>query len=295
MMILVLGEILFDELPEGNRPGGAPFNFARHLNHLGCDVRFVSSTGRDENGVALLKVLLESGLNPNWVQRHPKAATGGVSVTLNKYGVPAYEIAANVAYDFIDFEELPAMSPELVYFGSLIQRTAGGRKRLHRFLETLPESVLRFYDVNFRDGCVSKEIVVPSLEQTDVLKLNDEELPMIGKLTGSALTEDKLADWLMERFSIRHLALTRGADGCALYCDGQKFEEPPGPLKKEDVIDTVGAGDSFAAVLAHGILTGTNPRQILKRATRLAEFVCTVPGAVPDDDSFYQSLLENPS
>lgn len=289
-MILVLGEILFDELPKGKRAGGAPFNFARHLHKLGIDVRFVSSTGRDENGVDLLKILLASGLDPNWVQRHPKAATGNVSVTLDQHGVPTYEIVENVAYDFINFEELPPMEPEMVYFGSLIQRTAGGRERLHDYLKTLPNETLRFYDVNFRTGCVSKEIVIPSLEQTDVLKLNDEELPMVGKLTGSTLAGDDLVDWLMKHFSIRTLALTRGAAGCVLYCDGKKFEEPPGPLKKEDIVDTVGAGDSFAAMLAQGVLSGMAPQQILKHATLLAETVCTVSGAVPDDPAIYASL-----
>ena len=160
-MILVLGEILFDELPEGNRPGGAPFNFARHLNNLGEDVSFVSSTGRDENGVDLLKVLLASGLNPNWMQRHPKAATGCVSITLNQNGVPAYEIATNAAYDFINFEKLPPMTPAMVYFGSLIQRTTGGRERLHRFLETLPKSTARLYDVNFRKDATARRSSCP--------------------------------------------------------------------------------------------------------------------------------------
>lgn len=292
-MILVLGEILFDELPEGKRAGGAPFNFARHLHHLGKDVRFVSSTGRDENGVDLLKLLLASGLDPNRVQRHPKAPTGTVSVTLNQHGVPTYKIVENVAYDFINFEELPPMDPEMVYFGSLIQRTSGGRERLHRYLKTLPASTLRFYDVNFRTGCSTAEIVTPSLKQTDILKLNDEELPMVGKMTGSTLSGDELVNWLMDHFSIRTLALTRGANGCALYTAGQKFEEPPGPLKKENIVDTVGAGDSFAAMLAQGILNGTAPQQILKNATLLAETICTVPGAVPDDPAIYASLQSN--
>jgi fructokinase len=232
-MILVLGEILFDELPEGNRPGGAPFNFARHLKNLGCEVRFVSSIGHDQNGADLLKVLQASGLDPSWVQRHPQAATGRVSVTLDPHGVPAYEIAADAAYDFIDFEDLPPMTPAMVYYGSLIQRTSGGRERLHDYLKTMPGKTLRFYDVNFREGCVSNEILIPSLEQTDILKLNDEELPMIGKLIGAALTGDDLVDRLMRTFAIQQVALTRGANGCALYCAGKKFEEPPGSLKKE--------------------------------------------------------------
>ena len=286
-MILALGEILFDELPGGRRPGGAPFNFAQHLHRLGHDVRFVSSVGRDSDGDELLALISDARLDADFIQRHPEAATGRVAVTVDASGIPTYDIVKNAAYDFIDFDSLPPMEPEMVYFGSLIQRTPEGRDRLQAYLSTLPDSVMRLYDVNFRDGCVSKEILVPSLEQTDILKLNDEELPMIGKLIGSDQTGDPLVEFLIERFSIRTVALTCGPKGCALYRGGVKTDEPPGPLTKEDIVDTVGAGDSFAAMLAHGILNHKDANHILRECTKLAEYVCTIAGAVPTDDSIY--------
>lgn len=294
-MILVLGEILFDELPQGRRPGGAPFNFARHLHRLNHDVRFVSCIGRDKYGVELLKLVLGSGLDPNWLQRHDEAITGRVAVTLDSNGIPSYDIVVNAAYDFIDFDALPPMSPEIVYFGSLIQRTKSARKGLQNYLLSLPKSVRRFYDVNFRDGCTAAEILIPSLKQTDILKLNDDELPMIGKLTGSNLSDDALVDWLMQTYAIEQVALTRGANGCALYREGTKTEMPPGPLTKENIVDTVGAGDSFAAMLTHCILNNIDPKTTLNLCTQMAEFICTVPGAVPDDDSIYKTLTEKTS
>jgi len=289
--MLALGEILFDELPGGRRPGGAPFNFAQHLQRLGHDVCFVSAIGgRDNDGVELLRLIMDAGLDPNLVQRHPEAPTGRVAVTVEDAGIPTYDIVKNVAYDFIDFKALTTLEPEMVYFGSLIQRTTDGRERLQTYLNTLPTSALRLYDVNFRDGCVSKDIVVPSLEQTDILKLNDEELPTIGALIGSNRSGDKLVEFLMERFSIRDVARSCGPKGCALYRNGEKTYVPPGPLKKEEIVDTVGAGDSFAAMLAHGILRGDDAKRILTECTELAEFVCTIAGAVPTDDSIYQHL-----
>jgi fructokinase len=289
-MILVLGEILFDELPQGRRAGGAPFNFARHLHRLGHDVRFVSCIGRDKYGVELLKTVLGTGLDSNGLQRHDEALTGRVAVTLDSTGVPSYDIVVNAAYDFIDFDALPPMSPEMVYFGSLIQRTKAGRIRLQNYLQALPESALRFYDVNFRSGCTSADILIPSLQQTDILKLNDDELPMVGKLTGAGLSGEDLIEWLMQTFAIQQVALTRGAKGCALYRDGGKTELPPGPLTQEQIVDTVGAGDSFAAMLAHCILNRTDAETTLKQCSQLAEFVCTVPGAVPEDPSIYKTL-----
>ena len=290
-MILALGEILFDELPSGRRPGGAPFNFAQHLHRLGHDVRFVSAIGgRDNEGMELLRLILNAGLDPNCVLRHPEAPTGRVAVTVDADGIPSYDIVPNVAYDFIDFDALPPLEPELIYFGSLIQRTRAARARLQTYLKSFPDSVRRFYDVNFRDGCVSADILIPSLEQTDILKLNDDELPMVGKLTGIDVEGDALVEQLMQTFSIEQIALTCGPRGCALYSAAGKTEAPPGPLTKDQIVDTVGAGDAFAAMLAHCILTGLDRRDTLQRCTQLAEYVCTISGAVPPDDRIYQSL-----
>lgn len=290
-MILALGEILFDELPAGRRPGGAPFNFAQHLTRLGHRVQFISAIGgRDNAGVELLRCVLNSGLDPNGVQRIPDAVSGRVEIQLDQSGVPSYEIIRPAAYDFIDFSSLRSLAPRLVYFGSLIQRTTNGRKRLQEYLQSLPETVIRFYDVNFRPGCVSEEIVLPSLEQTNLLKLNDEELPIIGKLIGSEKQGDDLVEQIRSRFEIKQVVLTCGAKGCALYDDRGKTSLPPGPLRKEEIVDTVGAGDAFAAMTAHGFLQGFGARETLDRATRLAEFVCTISGAVPCEHKIYETL-----
>lgn len=278
----------FDELPGGRRPGGAPFNFAQHLHRLGHTMRFVSSVGRDSDGDELLTLISDAKLDAGLIQRHPEAATGRVAVTVDANGIPKYDIVKNAAYDFIDFEILPQMEPEMVYFGSLIQRTQEGRDRLQAYLATLPGSAMRMYDVNFRDGCVARDILEPSLEQTDILKLNNEELPIIGNLIGAEQTGDELIALLMERFGIHDVALTCGPGGCILYRGKEKFAEPPGALKKEDIVDTVGAGDAFAAMLAHGILENNEPSHILADCTKLAEYVCTISVAVPPDDSIYK-------
>jgi fructokinase len=182
------------------------------------------------------------------------------------------------------------MAPELVYFGSLIQRTSAGRTKLQRYLRSLPASARRFYDVNFRDGCTSADILIPSLEQTDILKLNDDELLMAGKLAGSDLCGEALIDWLMQTYEIEQIALTRGPDGCALYTADGKTEARPGPLRREDIIDTVGAGDAFAAMLVHCIINERTHRETLQDCTELAEFICTIPGAIPEDNGIYTSL-----
>jgi fructokinase len=254
-------------------------------------VQFVSGIGNDAAGMELLKTIAAAGLNSDTIQQHPEVPSGRVAVSLDDNGVPTYDIVENVAYDFIDYSNLPLLVPEMAYFGSLIQRTATGQERLQRFLQTLPESVVCFYDINLRAGCATQEIVIPSLFLADILKLNDDELFVVKELTGSEKTDDALVRWLMETFSIRQVALTRGKHGSVLYLDGTKTEMPSSKLCQEQIVDTVGAGDAFAAMLAHCIIKGNDAHTTLEQCTQLAESVCTIKGAVAADIDFYETFI----
>ena len=291
-MIIVIGEILFDELPQGRRPGGAPFNLAQHLARMGCDVHFVSRVGTDEAGDELLKEVERVGLDPSFIQRDAEHPTGRVTVELDEQGIPTYDIKPDVAFDYIQYDgfEEACLTADLVYFGSLIQRTEHGRSALHQFLTDLPYGIIQFYDMNLRDGCERTEVVLASLEHTDVLKLNEEELESAGKLAGFDETGDALAEKLMETYSIRKIALTYGKDGSALYDARAKYEQEGAALSSDQIEDTVGAGDAFSSVLVRGLAQGRAPDTMLRDAAKLAEYICTISGAVPQDDRIYASL-----
>lgn len=291
-MIIVIGEILFDELPQGRKPGGAPFNLAQHLARMGCDVRFVSRVGTDEAGDELLKEIQRVGLDPSFIQQDAKHPTGRVIVELDEKGIPAYDIKSDVAFDYIQFDALNkvCLTADLVYFGSLIQRSEHGRTALQQFLSDLPYGIIQFYDMNLRDGCERPEVVLDSLEHTDVLKLNEEELQSAGQLAGFDEQGDALAERLMEAYSIRKMALTCGKDGSVLYENETKFEQAAAALSSDQIEDTVGAGDAFASVLVRGLATGQAPEDMMRDAAKLAEYVCTISGAVPQDDRIYASL-----
>jgi fructokinase len=293
-MILVVGEILFDELPTGRRPGGAPFNVARHLVRMGLDVRFVSRVGADESGRELVDAVRAAGLPVGLIQSEEDRPTGCVKVHIDDEGIPSYTILPDAAFDYIAFDPLREESArvELICYGSLIQRTEDGRARLQEFLAQQPYGIVHLYDMNLREGCHAKNIIVPSLEHSDVLKINDDELAETGRLIGSSLQDETLVEYLMDTFNIRMVALTRGSAGSVLYAEGERLEQAAGLIGSNEIVDTVGAGDAFTSVLAAGLHQGWAPQDILQLAGGLSERICTIAGAVPSDNAFYKALLE---
>ena len=292
-MILALGEILFDIFPDYRRLGGAPFNFAFHLKQLGFPVRFVSRVGEDRNGKEIRAALKAHGFNPADLQVDPRRATGTVAVSLNNTGVPTFDILPNVAYDRIEFT--PALGSlledcALIYFGTLIQRTDRGFQNLQSILSTRKSNTKCLYDINLRPGGYSRQVVRASLRHADLLKLNEEELDVLKAMHAKKRNEDLFVAFLREHYAIEQVALTRGYRGSTLFTADGRFETAT-PLV-ENIVDTVGAGDAFASVLAAGYLRGLPAPKTLTAATRLAAQLCTVAGAIPDGSDLYADVVQ---
>jgi fructokinase len=294
-MILSIGEILIDELPDGRRIGGAPFNFAYHLKQLGLPVRFFSRVGADADGERIRELLTRSGFDPRDLQTDDRAATGRVQVHLDAAGVPAFEVLADAAYDRLEvsggLEAALAAAPRMIYFGSLIQRTTLARDLLGGLLARRPPETLAFCDINLRPRCYDPVSIRLCLEHADILKLNTEELATAVEWLGRPAGRDT-ADTvfgLMETYHLRMVALTRGARGSSLYRGTHAWHAHPEPLP-QGLADTVGAGDAFAAMLAAGLLEDHPPETLLRRATRFAAAVCTVAGALPAANDFYDAF-----
>jgi fructokinase len=277
-----LGEVLWDLLPGGRQLGGAPANFAYHAHALGAESLVVSRVGRDDLGRDLLERLNALGLATSGISVDPVAPTGTVSVTLDSSGQPAYTIHTEVAWDFLEAgpEVLRvAAGADAVCFGTLAQRHPVARESIRRVLQATRPEALRIFDINLRQRFWSRDVIVESLALANVLKLNDEELPILAELLGGSGDDDQgLLAWLAQRFDLRAVALTRGARGSLVWTAGRSWDWPGSDLK---VADTVGAGDSYTAALALGLLSGTAPEDILRIAHRVADFVCTQPGATP--------------
>lgn len=287
-IIVGLGEVLWDLLPAGRQLGGAPANFAYHAQALGAETWLVSAVGRDELGREALARLRAAGLDVRHVAEVATHPTGTVGVELNAAGQPRFTIHENVAWDYLELGAATlALAPraDAVCFGSLGQRGVVARAAIRQFLAATRPDCLRVFDVNLRAPHFTREVVLDSLAIASVFKLNDDELPVVAGWLGVPANEGAVFARLWQAFPLLELAaLTRGERGATLLTRAERVDLPtvPPPV----LADTVGAGDAFTAALVCGWLARLPLRAIGERAVRLASFVCSRPGAMPDLKDF---------
>lgn len=283
LLVVGMGEALWDMLPEGRKLGGAPANFAYHVSQFGLDTRVVSAVGDDELGNEILANFAEKQLDCQIEKvTYP---TGTVQVTLDEKGVPCYEIKEGVAWDNIPYTpalENLAKQTHAVCFGSLAQRNAVSRETINRFIDQMPENenVLKIFDINLRQHFYSKELIEASLKKSNVLKINDEELVVVGEMFGFADIDFQDKCWiLLAKYNLKMLILTCGTEGSYVFTPGEvSFLETP----QVQVADTVGAGDSFTGAFVAAILSGKTVKDAHRLAVDVSAFVCTQNGAMPE-------------
>lgn len=279
-IIVGLGEALWDCLPEGRKIGGAPANFAYHSSQFGNEAWAVSAVGNDALGEETVAVLKEKGLN--LIMPKVNFPTGTVEVTLDEQGVATYDIREGSAWDNVPFTpEMEALAKrcDAVCFGSLAQRSEVTRETIYRFLNAVPSDCLRIFDINLRQHFYSKEIIQESLRRCNILKINDEELVLIGRMFGYPGLDIENKCWLiMGKYNLDMLVLTCGVNGSYVFSKGaMSFLETP----KVEVADTVGAGDSFTGSFVASILGGMTIPEAHRVGVTVSAFVCTQNGAMP--------------
>ena len=224
LRIVSFGEVLFDIFDDGARLGGAPLNLAVHLHRLGAEPLLVSAVGQDTLGDVAIQEIAREGLPVDHVARVPQP-TGSVTVSLNEAKVPAYRFLRDCAYDYIPVPKLDLSELDLFCFGTLAQRGEASRSTLRRLLSGIRCRV--FCDVNLRQDFYSKEILEHSLAAADVVKLNDDELPVIASMFGIEPESGAVA----KRFGLNTVILTLGPEGCEIWHDGEKFTSPDRPAR----------------------------------------------------------------
>jgi len=275
-----IGELLWDVLPSGKQLGGAPCNFAFHALQVGCESHIISAIGNDKLGAEIQNTLQTLGLSDSFVQMN-EFPTSTVTVNLNENGHPNYAIHENVAWDHIRWNsDLENLSKKLdaVCFGSLAQRNPESKNTIQAFISALKSNCLKVFDINLRQNFYNKEAIIHSINLADILKLNEDELPVVSEyLSISGDTESQLLQ-LLTRFKLKYVIYTMGGNGSMIKSiDESSFTHVPHVL----VSDTVGAGDAFTAVFISGILLGISLRETHQKATEFAAYVCTQKGATP--------------
>ncbi|MDO9137075.1 MAG: carbohydrate kinase [Lutibacter sp.] len=276
--IIGIGELLWDMLPDGKELGGAPANFAYHANFFGANSTIISALGNDQNGNEIELLLKENKLKYSINKVHNP--TGRVSVKLDN-GIPNYVIHENVAWDFIALKDevIPVLEKaDAICFGTLSQRSKVSFHTIHEAIKLVPKTALKVLDINLRESYYTKDLIEASLKCANVVKLNDEELMVLSEMFHLPSNVNEACKQLLEQYSLKLLAFTKGAEGSILYA---KNETSNYPTPKVKVLDTIGAGDSFTAAMVMGLLKGKPLKEIHKEASEHAAKVCTYKGATP--------------
>lgn len=281
-IVVGMGEALWDVLPEGKKIGGAPANFAYHVSQFGLPSCVVSAIGDDALGKEIIENFTSKGLD-QLIAEVPYP-TGTVQVEIDQTGIPLYDIKENVAWDNIPYtEHLEALAKrtKAVCFGSLAQRNVVSRETINHFLDTMPkdDDSLVVFDVNLRQGFYNKEILCKSMQNCNILKINDEELITVSRMFGYPGIDLQDKCWiLLGKYNLKMLILTCGINGSYVFTPGNVSFQP---TPKVEVADTVGAGDSFTAAFIASILKGKSVAEAHTIAVKTSAYVCTQKGAMP--------------
>jgi fructokinase len=276
--MVCVGEVLWDSLPAGECIGGAPFNVAAHASRLGLRARLVSRIGNDARGAAARRMATRNGIDVGLLQTDSVLPTGLAQAQLDAAGGARYRFLGPAAWDAIEATPAAlaaAAQADALVYGTLAQRDPRSRQAVRQLVAA---TRFRVYDPNLRDPHVDREIAVAGLQQADLVKLNEEECQAFGGWIGCGAAAEPLHAALRLRFGVRTLCITRGAQGALLFHGGRRYEQPALPAT---VVDTVGAGDAFLAMLCAQLLRRSPPEGALLRAARLGAYVSSRPGAVP--------------
>ncbi|MGR9045073.1 MAG: PfkB family carbohydrate kinase [Gammaproteobacteria bacterium] len=286
--LIIFGEVLFDHFPDGSCVlGGAPFNVAWHLQAFAQEPLFISRVGQDGLGDTIRTAMRTWQMDLAGLQQDADHPTGTVQVSI-EHGEPSYQIVPEQAYDYICAAELAGTGSEgLLYHGTLaLRHTISGQA-----LESLKKHHRGrlFMDVNLRAPWWNKAEVLELVGDADWVKLNHHELEALHPCTGTI--ESDMRAFLMEH-GLQGLVVTCGEAGAwALDAGGERVTVKP--VETLTVVDTVGAGDAFAAVLVLGLRRGWPLRQTMDRAQAFASALVGQRGATVQNPDFYHPFIES--
>lgn len=279
--IVGIGEVLWDHFEDKDNYvlGGAPFNFAYHVNQFGLNSLVISAIGNDKLGQKLEADVKEK--NVPYMLEHLNLPTGVVNIK-EVDGKPRYDILTERAWDYIpNTEQLKeiAANTKAACFGSLAQRSETSRNSIFAFLDAMPSNALRIFDINLRQNWYTEEVIKTSLQKANVLKINNDELLIIQRMFGYIdITQENTCRLIMRDYQLDMLILTCGDKGSYIFTQDEMSYLSTNDI---EVVDTVGAGDSFTASFIASMLKGKTIHEAHRIAVNVSAFVCTQEGATP--------------
>ena len=285
--ILAFGEIIWDVYPDASAIGGAALNFAAHVTASGGAAYLFSAVGEDSLGDKAIDEISGFGINTSFIKRSDRQ-TGRCDVSLDKNGVPSFKVIEDTAYDNIriterDIAEIRAISPDVLYFGTLIQRGEVSRASLARLISECSFGEI-VCDINLRKNCYDRDSAQLCLKKATILKLSDEEEPLLRELGLYRVEGDShaaIARAICESYkNVRTVLLTLGGNGSFIYESetGEHFYVAAKPAR---VASTVGAGDSYVAAFLVSYLSGAGLKRSAELASTVSGYVVAHTEAVP--------------
>jgi fructokinase len=282
--ILLFGLILFDMIEGRKYIGGPAINIALHMAYHGEIPTLISCVGNDELGEITKRLLVDNKISTAYIKTDDQHETGKGIVSLDNKGNPTFELVQPVAYDFItltdqQIEELAKIQFDILYFGTVVQRTDVSRETLRKVLSSISYKHC-FFDINLRKGLYTKEIVNFSLLHTDIFKLNDQELLDLAIIFELGASEEKsIIDWVFAEYPIKIILVTRGENGGTVFTRDEMYEING---IKVDVKDTVGSGDAFSAGFIMEYMKSGDLLLAAQKGNELGAYVASKSGAVPE-------------
>ena len=279
--IVCIGEVLWDSLPGGLSLGGAPFNVACHLNMLGEEVDICSRVGNDRLGDQVIKRAKRKNLSTEFLQIDSNYGTGFVDVILDESGNASYEIHEPVAWDYIQMTDdllKKVNNSDILVYGNLAQRNDVSRKTIE-YLRSMQK--LNIYDVNLRPPFIDQDIIKESLQDANIVKMNDYELVKIAEWFDLSSNLQQGMKDLAIKFNCNSICITRGSKGSVFFHNDKYTVHGGFNIKTKD---TIGAGDAFLASLIYGLINEKKDEDIIEFANAIGAYVASKNGATPKID-----------
>lgn len=281
--MLSFGEILWDVYPDAKYLGGAPLNLAAHASLQGAEAFMLSAVGRDSYGNDLINEVNSLGVSTKYISKILQKQTGKCLVTLDENALPSYNLLKDVSYDYIKLPDKFEEEFDVLAFGTLALRSEHNINVLKQLI--LQNNFKEIYtDLNIRPPFYSKASIEFCLKNATIVKISDEELPVVTDELFNTTIDNKeaLQKLASEYKQVKIIILTLGKDGSlALDCSKNQFYYADAvPC---NVVSTVGAGDSFGSTFLTSFFNGSDIQTSLELSSKISSYVVSKKDAVPSD------------